>query len=947
MAELSIEEAAKRLGSGQPAEPATGSLSVDEANKRLAKPKTPEAPATGPGGFPRGQGMSGAEMKRALGASSATDFFQGINAAIADAISSGPDAFRSLLPESLAGSIPKDNARRFFSEFGMAPEPGKEPENSTFAAGHMVGATLPFLVGGPTGAGVRTAGGAAQIAGRGVSTLEAAARQGAREVGEAFARKPIRTTAFEVASAAAAGAGGFEAARRFPESDAAEVVGEIVGGLTPAGIIAGPGAVARGALAVGRSLPLSGVAIDKSAGVVGRLRELSTVRGQRGRAQDRVQRAAQDPSGAASRLSEDGDLLPGAPVTVAQQTGDPGLMALERSVLEDTDLGVIQRDEQLAELNAFIQRSLEMPGRPDSTREAFEAARAYQQQLLDGRLRAAALNAEDRIAALGPQATREEANALARQELDSALAVARQHEGQLYSVLPDDLDLAPGASREVVNRAFERFQRVRTADPEIVPDFVKDALGRIDKDGTFQPGKLDNGASFEELRELRSRALAAKRAEQANAAPDRRKIRFLDDLQESLLADLGAAEGQVSGEAGEQLRLALNFSRDLNDRFSRGAVGRLMGRERRGGPAVPPELTLETALGGRGPKAGQNLQDILRAVRDNPDELLGAAEDFIRYRFKDAAVRNGQINNTAAENFLRSNEQVLAEFPRLRSEFQAAMKAEDARVLTQRRVEGAAAKLGNPRISKAALFIEKGPDKAFRDIAASRNPAQEAQKLVNMTKRDATGEALEGLQAAFVNSLLERATTRSVALDGRDFISGAALRRGLDDPATKAMAERILTPEQRERLQQGLETALRLDMAGAAKASKEGVIGDTPNKAMEMALRVGVLRMLSGAGGGFGTIQVPGMISNRVRDLLRSGIRDPARRLLVDAFTSDNPELLKALLTDMNTAQGQQFVTRRLNAWLATVAFEAGAPPISSRDERPQQNSGQPTVVTP
>src|SRR5690606_10661222 len=88
------------------------------------------------------------------------------------------------------------------------------------------------------------------------------------------------------------------------------------------------------------------------------------------------------------------------------------------------------------------------------------------------------------------------------------------------------------------------------------------------------------------LHRARSRALEDMRL--ARAAGRRNEARILDRFQEAILADLDALEARATGDVGESYRNALNFSRQLNEKFRRGTVGRLLGFERTGAPAVPP-----------------------------------------------------------------------------------------------------------------------------------------------------------------------------------------------------------------------------------------------------------------------------------------------------------------------------------------------------------------------
>ena len=886
-----------------------------------APPPPPTAPSrlrqTSPRLLETEEQSAGSRLKTLAGRSTFQDYIWGINTAIAATLDFAPDVFASLF-ERLGINAEKGQVRDFFVRQGFAPPAGQEPETRAFSAGHMHGVGIMLALPVPKAAALRPA---ALPAGGPRAGLAA----GLKQAGETAIRQPGRFAALESVSAAAAGVGIFEARKRFPNSPAAEAMGAILFGLTPAGAIAAPGLAARTALGVAGRLPITGAAIRFFSSILQRAREVVTVKGAAARARTRIARAVEEPGAARRRLEEPG-VLPEVELTPAQRAGEPGLLALERSVIESSDSAVLRADQQISEINAAITQSMEAPkGKVEITRQSFEAAQTYLLSLLDGRLRIAALEADRRITALAPGKGARQANIVAAEEISKANVAARATEAELYAVLPANLRVLPTASRTALKD--ELLLRGRTADPEDIPDFVVKFLGGLNKKGEFGGGTLRTGATFDEMRVLRSRILDEMRAERAKlrtGTGSRNKLRILDDIQEAILADLGALEGQVVGKAGQNLRIALDFSRSLNDRFTRGPVGRLLGAERRGGPAVPEALTLETTLGVKGARAGENARAIVKAVQDNPEELLGAAEDFIKTRFTKAAIRGQQIDRNKAEAFLRDNKELLDEFPRISSDIEAAIRSNDALLIAQRRAESVGSRLGNPRISKATLFIRSEPTKAFEAARLSRNPETEIQNLVNLAARDTTGEATEGLQAAYLDWLLSRATIAQTDVAGRPFVSGMRLRNAVGDEATQAMTTRVLTAEQQKRLDLTVRTALLFDKIRTARPSREGVIGDLPNVIIEMMARVGLLRVLSRVGGGFGTIQVPGMISERARALIRAHVKDPATRLITDAIMADDPALMRALLMNLDSPANVKFVRQQLNAWLAGLYFETG-----------------------
>lgn len=847
-------------------------------------------------------------IKNLAETSSFQDWLYGVNISIANILDIPEETYDISQNGKTGGRF----FRKQFTELGFAPDEGNEPNSAAFSGGRMFGNTLPMIAAAPLAAGMKVAPLLGPVATIGRNIL--------KSIGETAVRSPILTTAFETASATSSGVVGHIAKERFPDSPAVESLGYILGGFAPAA----PMMAGRAVVTMLRKTPVAGTIMRFNANVAQQARELVTVSGAKKRAIHRVKLATED-AGTAIKNIESPDTLPEAKLTQAQKSGDPLLLSLEKSVIESSDELSLTHDKQIQELNSVIHESLRgTGGSPDATRATYEEGRNYLLKLLDGRMRIAALRADKRIAALSSKASVEEANLIAGAELSQAKAAARGQERELHNAVPDDIVSGLVSARKTLLE--EMLNRGRTSDPEDIPEYITTFLGKLTKKGNMSKGSLKGTATVGEVRTLRSRILRTIREEEAKPGHNRNKVRILEDIQDSLLADLGAQRDNVKGEAGDALRRALDFSYALNDRFTRGPVGKLFGKAKGGGMKVAPELTLESTINIRGPNAAVNARALIKSVKDNPEELTGAVEDFIKGKFIKFAVRNGTINQTRAESYLRENVALLKEFPSIKADIENAVSSENARLLAGRRVQQISTRIGKPNISKASIFIGRGPDKAMEAVQQSKKPGLEIQNLINMAKRDSSGEATEGLQSAFLDWVVRKATVNSMDISGSNFISGAKMNRILADPATDIMASRLLTDVQRERLQQTLNTALKLDKILAAKPSKEGIIHDVPNAFLSIAGRISgaqsgrwIAKVLGG-----GTVQTPGIISGQVQKMLEHGVKDPARRLIIDAITSADDDLMLALLRKLESPESAEFMKQRLNAWVASVIFELG-----------------------
>jgi hypothetical protein len=321
-------------------------------------------------------------------------------------------------------------------------------------------------------------------------------------------------------------------------------------------------------------------------------------------------------------------------------------------------------------------------------------------------------------------------------------------------------------------------------------------------------------------------------------AGDRRNLnmaRIADEIADAITDDL--AQARAGPEVADAISAAVGFSRELNDRFSRGTVGKLLGRQVTGGERVPASLTLEQSIGVTGPRAREALDDIKRAFASpeapGSEVMIGAAEDFMRSRFLQRAVARGQLDVRSARRFVQENEELLGRLPGLRSQIDEAISSGEILTLRQRQRERV--RLDDPKVSKATLFIQNGPVEAFRDITQlpATQAARETQQLVNRVSHDETGVALAGLKSGFLEFLLSGARERARDIQGSRFVSGFALRDSLNEPGARAAVSRLFTPDERQRLDAVVRDFIRLERRLGAPLSAEGVIGDRPSKVLE------------------------------------------------------------------------------------------------------------------
>lgn len=754
----------------------------------------------------------------------------------------------------------------------------------------------------PVGGAATRVGTAAQGAGR----VRTAVQNTVNAMGNQFRATPGRVIAGEAVAGASAGAGGYFAQQKFPDSPVAQFVGEMAGGFGPQVATQATGAALRGTgnagIWVAEKLPIARFLVAggrKAKDMVINARDVArlpgSIRGSR-----RFDRASSDRSAAVAGLDE--DVAARDVMTIAQRSGDVGLMELERDVLNQSDKLRRGADEQLQALNSAIQDSAQMPGNPDDLADSFENTQAYLSSLVDARIHIAAQKTDELVERLLPANDLEAANRIARRQIGRALTASRAQEKQLYDLIPPDTIVPTANGRAMVADLLARTPEAQKGD---IPAIAIELMGPKGRGRN-----LGTSTSLREVRGLQSKLREISRNSRAGDTPNFNQARIADDLADTLLDDIEAAGGDVK----ELVDQAVGFSRMQAEKFRQGTVGRILGHQATGAEVIPEGRTLDATLGARSGRDGGSqgrevIDDLLRA--DASPQMRQVLSDFVHDDFLHKTMKEGQFNRDAAVTYLADNREMLNRMPELRQQYQEIIESGNAEILARADLERV-----DFRKDLTSLFIQNKPKQAFDQVMGSRSPRREMRNLMGMAQMDQTGRAMDGLKASYSEYLLNS------VMDG-DFVSGAKLREHLSDVRRSGAMQALYSPAETRRMNQVLGAAHRLDLARTASSgSGEGVLGDTPAAwANTLAGILGAAygRQLSEKMGG-GTVQIPGIVADKFRGLLESGVSNPAKRLIEDAIQDE--DLFKTLLQTTTEFEADEVAMSRLNAWTIAVITE-------------------------
>lgn len=822
--------------------------------------------------------------------SGAVDIAAGANRGIANVAGFPVDAANAILgflgvpvsDEPVGGSR---SISRAFETVGASTD----PENEFLGrVGEEIGAaTVPLAPFMRAARAVRPA--AQQLLPRVNRFLEPILR-GAREA-------PARFAGGELAIATAAGGGAAIAQEMAPNEPAAEIVGQLVGGLAPSGAVS--------ALKAG------------SSATANQIRSF-TNRGAQEEAARRIQNAAVDPDQAAENLAANTGLFPNqaAPLS-GQLTGDSGLLALERAVVRANAEVKGEFDEAITRTNQALRNEVQLMEGAGSVEQAQDFLQERVDglvNLLDTRTEIAVANARRLVDEAAPALTREESNVIAREQLERALADAQKQEDELWAAtdLSQTVDITP-LIRARDNILSKRAKATKPAD--LVPDLLK-FIPRVKKDGSVTPKKgqfaLDDPA--EEIQAFRSRVLAEIRKEAAKDAPNRARIANLNELQGAALQTLAQVQG-----VGD----ALDFSRALNQKFRAGPVGKLLKRDFSGREKTPDLLTLENLIL-PGPKGQVNLNALMEAASETGDATVRqqmdfATRNFLLNRFFQQAVdtSTGRVNPTAAQRFVQQNEQVLERFPDMRQQMadvRSGQELADAMARSGKRLKD---NILDARESRAALFIGQKPEKAWQKILGNRRPTQVTRQLIKQLAKDPSGEALQGLKSGFVKHMLAKSELKVLDQNNDARLFGREMARFFKDNEDVIRNSGLFTPDEVNRLRKIIQAAQLVDRSftsgipgGSDTAQNLNILAETVGGILgaRLGAQVGFSPLIvASRGARLGKALVGEFPEERVRQLIRAAVFDP--------------EIMKTLLTKPTQANARE-LRRQLRGHMLNLQLE-------------------------
>jgi len=589
-------------------------------------------------------------------------------------------------------------------------------------------------------------------------------------------------------------------------------------------------------------------------------------------------------SRAASRLGKidpSGKVTGQTSLTPTQELDDPKLAQLRARIEEEYPKEYTAGTEQRSEAVKSLEKEARIgEGNIENVRE-----------FIDRQFRNAASDAEKYMRRVTEVDNPITYNRAAKHKLENAYDVAREQENKIWNNLPD-VKLSPN---RLIDSYTEEYRNITEGgDIDEIPSIVRRKLGKINKFGKLSGGELvspkKTQTSAKALHQFYSR-LGREVRKKAEGAGNTNEIRILNNLRRSILQDL------EDSAVGKNYREAIDFSRDLNEKFTTGAIGDILGFNR--GQATPETQTLDDILSGTTQEARENVEQLLRANPGMEDDI----KNTIKSRFALSAQNqeNLKINQRTGKAFIRKHEKVLNVFPELKNELTEAVEK-------QSRVDQLA---GVGQISEYSPLIK---EKSAASLFLGSDPGDELQHVIktgkkkgktldffkdlkNEVSKDPTGKAKEGVKNAFVEEMLNysRKTSLEDPVTGNLMPSGRKFLERLDNLERPLKESGTFSESELNRMKQIGKSLRGIETEFLGKPKEPILTGPVGRGLDWVAANLGARVGQKAAGAGMGSsIQMAGRTSSMFQNIARNITKDEAIDLLIDA--TKNPKTYNKLV---------------------------------------------------
>ena len=685
---------------------------------------------------------------------------------------------------------------------------------------------------------------------------------------------------------------------------------------------------------------------------------------------------------------------PEARPTAAQATGDPGLALLEESLARGDAAFRAKVSEQaksaLRAQQALIG-ALQNIGSPVALRTAAEMQAQLYDSMILGRIGAAERTAADAVSRISRDtpANRQLIGDVIKQNVDEALGEARDYEKLLWrqayqqstkvragqivpkqvvpkktltsfldvvsNMTPERYAAMPSEIRSIMARlgvndyAIASYKRGMRTPEYLETGRVPDEylIGGVRQARNYKPVflPLGNKTDVDELIRIRSDLLGWAR-DSASSKNQRspNDARIYGMLAESILDDFS----QLNTRAYDRAR---QFSKSLNDSFTRSYARDITAVTKAGAERIPAEVLVSQMFGRnsdltyarmeqvedavgffnqqfealsqqlvqlRAAKAParqigivkqqlEELRPLAELSRERVVSVTDAMDRVLRIAMTDPTVVNpqtGRVNAQGLANWMARNEATLNKFGSLKNDLKTALDAENAFAALKDPNSAAARQVRDQQDFATVLAGGENPTAAISDILASRTPVTDLRRVINVANSAQNSKsALNGLKSSIFEWAYTKAggTGNQFSVKAFDDNLFKPLAPGQPSIVNLLRTQGLMTSDEVKNIRRMLGTMRRIDDAKNNRLFIENVLsGGNP-------LEVFAVRWLALHGSsaaipsGPGSLAAASAVSNTAQQLFNQMPRLNALAGLREAAA--DPKLMAALLRKGRTDQ--------------------------------------------
>jgi hypothetical protein len=709
------------------------------------------------------------------------------------------------------------------------------------------------------------------------------------------------------------------------------------------------------------------------------------------------------------------DFGPDIRPTAAQATGDAGLSVLEESLARgDASFRARITDQGKLALraNQMLIQALQNVGSPVALKTAAEMQAQLYDSMILGRIGIAERTAADAVSKISRDtpATRMLIGDTIKRNVEEALDEARDYEKLLWrqayqqstkvragqivpkqvvpkktltsfldvvaNMTPERYASMPAEIRSIMTRlgvndyAIASYKRGMRTPEYLETGRVPDEylIGGVRQNRSYKPVflPLGNKTDVDELIRIRSDMLGwARDAASSKGQRSPTDARMYGMLAESILDDFS----QLNTTAYDRAR---QFSKSLNDNFTRSYARDITAVTKAGAERIPAELLVGRMFGRDSDLTYARMEQVedavgffnqqfdalsqqlvqLRAAKASPTQIgivkqqldqirpmaelarervvsvTDAMDRVVRLAMTDPTIVNpqtGRVNAQALSNWMARNEATLNKFGSLKNDLNNALDAENALAAINRPDSAVAKQLRGEQAFSSVLAGGESPAAAVSDALMSRTPAAAVRKLVEVANTASNKQdAVSGLKSSIYSWAYTKAggTGNQFSVKAFDDNLFKPLAPGQPSIINILRTQGLMTSDEVKNLRKMLATSRRIQQAQGNKVFIENLLGGgSPLEAF--AVRWLALHGSSAAiPSGPGSLAAASAVSNTAQQIFNQMPRLNALAGLREAM--ENPKLMAALLRKGRTDQDKLAFLRDVKEQFSAAGILVG-----------------------